>query len=173
MRCKAERSTSRASKKEIFEQVIYENSLRNFLTHDFVIVHDPQPLPLIEYYLKECPWIWRCHVDLSQPDAGIWKYLRQWMARRVRIARGLVKLIFQTFDPDDRAWTAIALILQELRRSLGENQLHSVVGNADLNAAIAAEGVKLRRDPPLVPGNNLRATVTDDCPWNSSLRAPA
>src|SRR5437773_6415935 len=35
-------------KKEIFEQVIYENSVRNFLDHDFVIVHDPQPLPLIE-----------------------------------------------------------------------------------------------------------------------------
>src|SRR2546428_9846142 len=34
-------------KKEIFEQGIYENSLRNFLQHDFAIVHDPQPLPLI------------------------------------------------------------------------------------------------------------------------------
>src|SRR5438034_245603 len=33
-------------KKEIFEQVIYENSVRNFLEHDFVIVHDPQPLPV-------------------------------------------------------------------------------------------------------------------------------
>src|SRR6266571_4113981 len=32
-------------KKEIFEQVIYENSVRNFVDHDFVIVHDPQPLP--------------------------------------------------------------------------------------------------------------------------------
>jgi trehalose synthase len=47
-------------KKEIYEQVIYENSVRNFLDHDFVIVHDPQPLPLIEHYEKKCPWIWRC-----------------------------------------------------------------------------------------------------------------
>src|SRR5918996_5334946 len=39
-------------KKEIFEQVIYENSVRNFLEHDFVIVHDPQPVPLIEHYEK-------------------------------------------------------------------------------------------------------------------------
>src|SRR6266702_4008113 len=66
-------------KKEIFEQVIYENSLRNFLEHDFVIVHDPQPLPLIEHYEKKCPWIWRCHLDLSRPDAGTWKYLRLWI----------------------------------------------------------------------------------------------
>jgi len=66
-------------KKEIFEQVIYENSVRNFLEHDFVIVHDPQPLPLIEHYEKKCPWIWRCHVDLSKPDVEMWKYLRRWI----------------------------------------------------------------------------------------------
>src|SRR5438094_10379182 len=68
-------------KREIFEQVIYENSLRNFLEHDFVIVHDPQPLPLIEHYEKKRPWIWRCHLDLSQPDAATWDYLRRWIDR--------------------------------------------------------------------------------------------
>ena len=66
-------------KKNIFEQVIYENSVRNFLDHDFVIVHDPQPLPLIEHYEKKCPWLWRCHLDLSRPSADVWKYLRRWI----------------------------------------------------------------------------------------------
>jgi trehalose synthase len=66
-------------KKQIFEQVIYENSVRNFLDHDFVIVHDPQPLPLIEHYEKECPWLWRCHLDLSRPETETWKYLRRWI----------------------------------------------------------------------------------------------
>src|SRR6266567_3665271 len=66
-------------KKEIVEQVIYENSVRNFLEHDFVIVHDPQPLPLIEHYDRQCPWIWRCHIDLSRPNEEMWKYLRRWI----------------------------------------------------------------------------------------------
>ena len=66
-------------KKEIFEEVIYENSVRNFIRHDFVIVHDPQPLPLIEHYEKSCPWLWRCHIDLSRPQPEIWKYLRHWI----------------------------------------------------------------------------------------------
>jgi trehalose synthase len=66
-------------KKEIFEQVIYENSVRNFLQHDFIIVHDPQPLRLIEHYEKKCPWLWRCHLDLSRPDTETWKYLRRWI----------------------------------------------------------------------------------------------
>jgi trehalose synthase len=68
-----------AIKKGIYEAVIYENSLRNFLEHDFVIIHDPQPLPLIEHYKNKCPWIWRCHIDLSHPHTGIWKYLRRWI----------------------------------------------------------------------------------------------
>jgi trehalose synthase len=66
-------------KKEIFEQVIYENSVRNFLDHDSVIVHDPQPLPLIEHYEKRRPWFWRCHLDLSRPNTEMWKYLRRWI----------------------------------------------------------------------------------------------
>ena len=68
-----------AIKREIFEQVIYENSVRTFLDHDFVVVHDPQPLPLIEHYDKNCPWIWRCHIDLSRPDTAAWQYLRRWI----------------------------------------------------------------------------------------------
>src|SRR5438309_8464701 len=66
-------------KKEIFEEVIYENSIRNFIRHDFVIVHDPQPLPLIEHYEKRCPWLLRCHIDLSRPQPETWKYLRYWI----------------------------------------------------------------------------------------------
>src|SRR5216117_2868259 len=66
-------------KKEIYEQVIYENSVRNFLEHEFVIVHDPHPLPFIEHYEKKCPWIWRCHIDLSRPETEMWKYLRRWI----------------------------------------------------------------------------------------------
>src|SRR5438128_5245331 len=36
-------------KKEIFEQVIYENSMRNFLDLEFVIELDPKPPPSIHH----------------------------------------------------------------------------------------------------------------------------
>jgi trehalose synthase len=62
-------------KMQLYEDVIYENSIRNHLDHDAVIVHDPQPLPLINYYRKDCPWIWRCHIDLSSPNRNLWNYL--------------------------------------------------------------------------------------------------
>ena len=60
---------------ELYEEVVYENSIRNHLDHDMVIIHDPQPLPMIDYYRKGGPWIWRCHVDLSHPNQALWSYL--------------------------------------------------------------------------------------------------
>ncbi len=62
-------------KTQIYEEVGYENAARIHLDHDFVIVHDPQPLPLIRHYRKKAPWIWRCHIDLSRPNAELWSYL--------------------------------------------------------------------------------------------------
>ncbi len=68
-------------KMQIYEQVIYENAVRNHLDHDVVIVHDPQPLPIINHYRKDCPWVWRCHVDLSRPNQELWNYLVQFIEK--------------------------------------------------------------------------------------------
>ncbi len=62
-------------KKNIFEEVVFENAVRMHIDHDIVIVHDPQPLPLIRHFRKKAPWIWRCHLDLSGPDPEVWRYL--------------------------------------------------------------------------------------------------
>ena len=63
-------------KKEIYDTVVVQNAMRMDLNADFVIVHDPQPLPLIVHERHACPWVWRCHVDLSNPNPEIWEYLR-------------------------------------------------------------------------------------------------
>jgi len=66
-------------KKKIYESVIAENAIRNHLEHDIVVIHDPQPLALIKHYRKLGPWIWRCHVDLTEPHAGLWNYLKEYV----------------------------------------------------------------------------------------------
>ena len=68
-------------KMRIYEDVVYENAVRNHLEHDLVIVHDPQPLPMINHYRKNTPWIWRCHVDLSNPHQEVWQYLAQFIEK--------------------------------------------------------------------------------------------
>jgi trehalose synthase len=64
-----------ATEQQCFEEVIFENAVRNHLDYDLIIVHDPQPLPLITHYQKRVPWIWRCHIDLTSPHQSVWKYL--------------------------------------------------------------------------------------------------
>jgi len=66
--------------KELYEQVTFENAMRLHLHDcDAVIVHDPQPLPLIAHLKEEAPWIWQCHVDLSSPNRAVWNYLRRFV----------------------------------------------------------------------------------------------
>jgi trehalose synthase len=48
---------------------------------DAVVIHDPQPLPLINFYNKKQPWIWRCHIDLSNPNQALWDYLRTFIQK--------------------------------------------------------------------------------------------
>ncbi|MBS1262290.1 MAG: Trehalose synthase [Calditrichaeota bacterium] len=92
-------------KKEIYEGVVYENAIRNHLTHDVVIVHDPQPLPMIEHYKKTVPWIWRCHIDLSNPHRELWMYLRRFIEKydAVVVSREEYKHVLNTpqlvFEP--------------------------------------------------------------------------
>ena len=63
-------------KMRIYEEVVYENAIRNHLDgHNLVIIHDPQPLPMINHYKKNGPWIWRCHIDLTHPNRKLWNYL--------------------------------------------------------------------------------------------------
>jgi len=49
---------------------------------DFVVLHDPQPLPLIEYKKnKKSKYIWRCHIDLSEADLRLWSLLRMYVEK--------------------------------------------------------------------------------------------
>jgi trehalose synthase len=51
-------------------------------SYDFVIVHDPQPAGMIEHIRDVADhWIWRCHIDLSQPNKGVLEFLLPWLAR--------------------------------------------------------------------------------------------
>jgi trehalose synthase len=65
------------AEKSIYEEVVFENALRIHLEQcDAVIVHDPQPLPLVKQLAeREMPWLWQCHIDLSAPNPVVWNYL--------------------------------------------------------------------------------------------------
>jgi len=66
-----------------YEAVNAENveRLKDLLQEaDIVIVHDPQPAPLLKYcQARRGKWIWRCHIDASRPFRPVWKYLQKFI----------------------------------------------------------------------------------------------
>jgi trehalose synthase len=66
-------------KKRIYTQVNEVFSRYTHIDHDFMVIHDPQPLPLVSYYRRQQPWVWRCHLDLTDPHGEMWEYLRSFV----------------------------------------------------------------------------------------------
>ena len=68
-------------KKRLYIQTNEAYSKYCHIDADCVIVHDPQPLPLIKFYRKKMPWVWRCHVDLSHPNNSLWEFFKTFIMR--------------------------------------------------------------------------------------------
>lgn len=105
-----ERIDASVSRKRVYYKINKRFAeISHFEHHDFVIVHDVQPLPLINYKKKRQPWIWRCHVDLSDPEPNTYNYLKKFIAKYDCIVisnkkfacpvRGKCSVIFPSIDP--------------------------------------------------------------------------
>jgi trehalose synthase len=62
---------------EIFLSCNEQNLQRMQFNEDVVVIHDPQPAALIRAR-QDGPtrWVWRCHIDLSNPHPQVWGFLR-------------------------------------------------------------------------------------------------
>ena len=68
-------------KKKLYIRTNEEFSKFTHIGHDIVVIHDPQPLPLIKFYKKTQPWLWRCHIDLTRPNPQLWGFLKKFLIR--------------------------------------------------------------------------------------------
>jgi trehalose synthase len=76
-------------KEEVSEEdlaIFMETSQRNLnemeLYGDFIFIHDPQPAALVQRKKEQGKkWIWRCHIDISKPDEGVWRFLEQFVVQ--------------------------------------------------------------------------------------------
>jgi len=64
----------------LFSEVSERNLEEMRFYGDIFFVHDPQPVALIAKK-KEIGkrWVWRCHIDVSNPDKKVWKFLRDFV----------------------------------------------------------------------------------------------
>ena len=65
---------------EYFLEVNERNVAGLDLSHDIHFIHDPQPIALV----RERPrvggkWIWRCHIDFTNPAEKVWNFLKRYI----------------------------------------------------------------------------------------------
>ena len=63
---------------DIFLETSRENINTLDTCGDIVFVHDPQPIALIKKRSGN-KWIWRCHIDVSNPSQRVWKFLENFI----------------------------------------------------------------------------------------------
>jgi len=67
---------------DLFLATNEQNRQRMQFGSEFTVIHDPQPIGLIEARQgHEGHWIWRCHIDLSHPNQDVWGFLRPFVFR--------------------------------------------------------------------------------------------
>lgn len=101
------------------------------LNYDVFIVNDPQPAALRHYLpANNAKWIWRCHVDSSEPDKAVWNFLRPYIEEHDAAVFTTEKFIPRNFNIARIATMAPAIcplssknmfIKRELCRELLEN----------------------------------------------------
>ena len=48
--------------------------------YDFIIVNDPQPAAMLHFCKhRSARWIWRCHIDTSDPNPAVWSFLQPYV----------------------------------------------------------------------------------------------
>lgn len=65
---------------KVFMETSYKNINETNIYGDIIYVHDPQPIALIDKKTNN-KWIWRCHIDVSNPYKKIWKFLYEFIIR--------------------------------------------------------------------------------------------
>jgi trehalose synthase len=65
---------------EIFMETSRDNLDQMDTSADIVFIHDPQPIVLVQKRADN-KWIWRCHIDLSDPKQKVWRFLKEFVVQ--------------------------------------------------------------------------------------------
>ena len=67
---------------DYFLEINRENSKSITFDSDVVFIHDPQPIGLVDMRGNlDSKWVWRCHIDFSEPKEQIWLFLKNYIEK--------------------------------------------------------------------------------------------
>ncbi len=110
-------------KKRIYLQVNENFSKFSHLDHDCIIIHDPQPLSIIQSYRKSQPWIWRCHIDLTNPHRELWDFLKGFLLKYDQIVVSSEKYFKDDLPVDQRLMLPAINPLSQKNKDISEKTI--------------------------------------------------
>lgn len=117
---------------EYYHEVNRKNFERIDLDAEIVFIHDPQPAPQIEFR-KKGRWVWRCHIDVSNPVPAVWDHLARYCEKYDAAVFSVSK--FATRLAVDKFIISPAIApLSDKNRDLGEGETASVIEKLGLPA---------------------------------------
>ncbi|MFQ5960042.1 MAG: glycosyltransferase [Candidatus Methylomirabilales bacterium] len=66
---------------EAYVECNRENAKRMLFDADMILIHDPQPAALVDFGPRVGKWVWRCHLDISDPARRVWRFLRNYVVK--------------------------------------------------------------------------------------------
>jgi trehalose synthase len=119
-------------KKKTYLQVNTNFSKFSHLDHDCVIIHDPQPLPIITSYRKSQPWIWRCHIDLTNPHKELWDFLKGFLLRYDQIVVSSEKYFKEDLPVDQRLMMPAINPLSQKNKDISKKKIMEHITKAGI-----------------------------------------
>ncbi len=116
---------------ETYLKTSRKNGRKMDFNSDVVVIHDPQPAPLVYKKKKHSKWLWRCHIDVSRPQRNVWNFLKDYVskydgaifslpdfAKRLNIPQYLV---YPSIDP-----------LSDKNKELSEKKIFSILAKYNI-----------------------------------------
>jgi len=119
-------------KKRVYLQVNDNFSKFTHLDHDCVIIHDLQPLSLIRSYRKRQPWIWRCHIDLTDPHKELWDFLKGFLLKYDQIVFSSEKYFKKDLPIDQRLMFPAINPLSQKNKSISDKTIMERITKAGI-----------------------------------------
>lgn len=117
-------------KKRTYLQINDNFSRFSHLDHDCVIIHDPQPLSIITSYRKSQPWIWRCHIDLTNPHKELWDFLKGYLLKYDQIVVSSEKYFKDDLPIDQRLMLPAINPLSQKNKDINEKTMIEYITKA-------------------------------------------
>jgi len=136
---------------QLYETTTAQNSDLIDPRKDVVIIHDPQPLPLVRNRRNGRHWVWRCHIDLTDTNHATWGRLAPYVDR-------FDKAIFSRPDYAQPIRASKAFVLPAIDPFTAKNR---DLSEAACDACLDSYGIP--RDLPLV------VQVSRFDPWKDPL----